>query len=82
MAKSALYRDYPEAKYTDLGRWPCRIEHHPRLAFQRFPALDTRKDMAEKGSVLGVNDMADVLVVSGMVYLQHVAWRAALSECS
>ena len=82
MAKSALYRDYPKTKHTGLGHWPCHIEHHPRLAFQRFHALDTRKDMAEKRTVLGVNDMVDVLVVSGMVYLQHVAWRAALSECS
>lgn len=77
MAKSALYRNRTDAKHTGFGRGPCHIEHHPRMAFQRFHALDTWKNMAEKGTVLGSNDLADVLAVSGVVYLQHVTWRAA-----
>ena len=68
-------------KHTGLGRWSRRIEHYPRLAFQRSHALDTRKDMVEERTVLGVNDMVDVLVVSGMVCLQHIAWRTTPSEC-
>ena len=80
MAKSDPYRDYTKSKHTGLSNWPCRIEHRPRMAIQRFHALDTRRDIAEERIVLGANDMVDVLVVSGMVYLQHATWRAFHSE--
>ena len=33
------------------------------MAFQRSHALDTRKNMVEKGALLGANDLVDVLVV-------------------
>lgn len=54
MAKSDLYRDYTKSKHTGLGNWPCRIEHRPRMAIQRFHALDTRRDMAEERIVIGL----------------------------
>ena len=52
------------------------------LGFSAFSCPRYRKDMAEKRTLLGINNMVDVLAVSGMVYLQHVAWRAAHPEYS
>lgn len=66
MAKSAFYRDHPATKHTGLGCWPCPIEHHSRLAFQRSHVLDTRKNMVEKRPLLGANDLVDGCFRNGL----------------
>lgn len=58
-------------KHTCIRCGSRRVKRNPRVAFQPIEIRHTRTNLAEQGVVLGNHDLADVLALSRMVYLQH-----------